>query len=698
MERTVGKIAGKDVELEGVVKGAKPKVATVEIKKAPVPTSRKTGSSIQALKDELSNIEANKLNKKQKILFAEERGKRFAKSEALGRGASGEAALAARKSALGGALPKVEITPLKNKIKKADIKNLFDEVNTNKVLSPGEKVHAMDGLKRLLEGSLPQPSQQKLLGEIFGSELVELMIKNKGALSNTIRQIVDASNIPRTIMSSVDASATLRQGAIMAAYKPKLWAKAAASQFKYMFSEKAYQGLLKSIKERPNYGLMRESGLSFTDLTADLTKREEAFKSNLAEQIPGFGRLIRASGRAYTGFMNKLRADAFDELVGIMNAEGVLAKNPGELDSIANFINNATGRGSIGKLEGTAGDLLNGAFFSPRLQISRINMLGVNPKFYMDLEPFARKEALKSMIRFVAAGSTVLSLAKMAGAEVGLDLRSADFGKMKVGNTRYDIWAGYQQYPRLIAQLATGTLISSTTGKPITLGEGFKPLTRAGIVGRAIEMKTAPLPSFFLAMLRGTTSIGDQFEWDVETANRMMPMIAGDFYDLYKERGVAGIPMALPAVLGVGVQTYGEKEFELTRDEKGKATFKRDNVSGLSEDLVDWIKQTPPNEANAHLDTYEEVQKLVEDGKQSEAAQITGAMSKEDFKIYKKIKKEFEKDVKVQIKDDVQAQLDNIVALRAQGKRIEADKITNKMTKTEFSLYKQLKKEQGIEF
>ncbi len=48
---------------------------------------------------------------------------------------------------------------------------------------------------------------------------------------------------------------------------------------------------------------------------------------------------------------------------------------------------------------------------------------------------------------------------------MGLDPASADFGKIKVGDTRIDIAGGFQQYLRLAGELATHSYESSTTGK-----------------------------------------------------------------------------------------------------------------------------------------------------------------------------------------------------------------------------------------
>ena len=141
--------------------------------------------------------------------------------------------------------------------------------------------------------------------------------------------------------------------------------------FKQFGSERVYRGVMDDIKARDTYPLMEESGLSLSDMGHDLSQREEAFMSQWAERIPGVGRVVRASERGFFGFLNKLRADTFDDLVRRSIAAGVDFKaNPKALSDIASFVNAATGRGNLGKLNSSA-PLLNGLFFSPRLIASR---------------------------------------------------------------------------------------------------------------------------------------------------------------------------------------------------------------------------------------------------------------------------------------------------------------------------------------
>lgn len=291
-----------------------------------------------------------------------------------------------------------------------------------------------------------------------------------------------------------------------------------------------------------------------------------------AERIPVYGRLVRASNRAWTGLANKLRFDIADDMLegarvarrssGIINKLFGIATTdlPPEQDakllkSIASLVNNGTGRGDLGQLS-RAAVVLNATLFSPRLQAARISLL--NPLYYLRLEPYVRKEALKTLFTTAGMLGSVLGLAKLAGAKVGDDVYSADFGKIKIGKTRIDIGGGFQQYIRFVAQFSKGKTVSSVTGKTRKVGEGYPPLTRYDILQRFIEMKEAPVLSFATALMKGQTAIGEEVTVTKEIADRFTPMIAQDMKDLYEEWGTGRMLMlGTLAWFGIGLQTYG---------------------------------------------------------------------------------------------------------------------------------------------
>jgi len=496
--------------------------------------------------------EAKPIRKEQEAIYTKVRGERLRELIEVGKKTSGEEGFYKQLGTLKGKMPKVQFESIRKQFGQEEVNALFNQIKTSS-LGEWEKLPASKGLAKIFGeygGGVPTEGELAHLSEVFGSEFVKTTLAQREMFAKFKAAGLEIANIPRAIMASFDLSAPLRQGVFLVG-KPKHWFSAFKSMFKPAVSERAYQQLHKGIRSRPTFGLMQENKLAITEL-GSLTSREERFMSNWAEKIPVIGRGVRGSGRAYTSFLNKIRADFFDEFVEKGVKLGI--KDPKFLKDAAKYINHATGRGGLGDLESAAVPL-NTWFFSPRLTMSRLQML--NPKFYGSLEPTVRKEALKNLFTFgsVALGSA--GLMKYGGADVNLDPRNADFMKPKIGNTRYDILGGFQQPIRLAAQLISGKVISSTTGKTMVLGEGYRGLTRTEIISRFLEYKQAPVISFAVNLIRGQTSLGEKTDVPTETMNRFVPMVVRDIYDLYKEEGLKGIPMAVPAIFGVGVQSYG---------------------------------------------------------------------------------------------------------------------------------------------
>ena len=65
---------------------------------------------------------------------------------------------------------------------------------------------------------------------------------------------------------------------------------------------------------------------------------------------------------------------------------------------------------------------------------------------------------------FVGTGVSILAALKLSGAaDVEVDPRSANFGKVRVGNTRLDFWCGYTPIARLAAQLMTEARLAESS-------------------------------------------------------------------------------------------------------------------------------------------------------------------------------------------------------------------------------------------
>lgn len=528
--------------------------------------------------------DAGKLSKEQGILTGQSRSEKIRAMAAARNGTSGEAGFNAELGTLKGEAPKVQYEGVRGQFKPEEIDGLFDSIRDNPKLSLFDSVNARTGLRKLLDGTVPNKSEIELLSKVFPPDFIKAALKHRSTTSKIADFAGNALNLPRSLMSTADLSAPLRQGIFLVGRKE--FYKAVPTmfrEFKDAFVKNdsvpvADRGanwqssgsmLVDEIQARPTYELMERAGLAISKPHSyDLSAREEQFMSQWAERVPGnnvaskaynttMGRVVRASGAAYSGFLNKLRADTFDDLLRKSEAAGIdFKQNPKALKDIASYVNAATGRGSLGSLN-QAAPVLSGLFFSPRLMASRIQMM--SPHFYLNpnVSPVVRREATKSLLAFGAITATILSLAKAGGADVEDNPRSSDFGKIKVGNTRYDIFGGFQQYAVLATRLATNET-KTLKGDVRTLGEGYGSRTRLGVAGDFLANKASPVAGYVRDYLKGSDPVGKPFDARGDAMQLFMPLFLQDLQSAYESEGVTGAAKTLPGIFGVGVQTYGD--------------------------------------------------------------------------------------------------------------------------------------------
>lgn len=356
-----------------------------------------------------------------------------------------------------------------------------------------------------------------------------------------------ALGVPRAVMSSADFSAPGRQGLLMIS-RPEYW-----NNFEPMFkawNSTHYLEAQKYIRDHPNFPAAQEAGLALTDLHSKLAPKEEAFQSQLAERLPLLGDVVRSSEQAYTTFLNRLRFDVFSNSLQEAAAAGLDIKDPGFTRSLAEWINTSTGRGGRNFNPGVLSTIL----FSPRLAISRFQTF--NPYYYYKMNPYVRQQAIKANAAAAALVVSLVSLAGMGGAQVSWDFRSADAGKVRIGNTRLDFGGGHFQFLRLFTQLMSNQKKNTETGEITELGSRYGVANRLDVLMNFLIAKEAPVASFVTDWLRGKDMAGNKFSVPDALLQRTVPLAIQDVTDVLSDEGVQGLIYAIPASLGVGVQNY----------------------------------------------------------------------------------------------------------------------------------------------
>lgn len=400
----------------------------------------------------------------------------------------------------------------------------------------------------------------------------------------TLEKIRDGAtevfNLPRALMASLDYSAPLRQGLVLGVNNPRVAGRAFVEMFRQSWSQKRFDRWIDDLKESPEYPVMKDAGLYIADShNPKLAAKEEQFMSNLADKIPGIGKIIKGSERAYVSYLNKLRTDVFAKTAEQFENEGKTIENSPKLyEALATYINSATGRGDLGKLENSA-QILNSTFFSPRLIASRVRLLTnwANPVWYANTPKEVRYMYAKDMLRLIAVGTTLLGLASAAGADVEDDPRSSDFGKIRIGEKRWDIWGGFQQFVRFFTQLATAQR-KSTSDKTIREidGKGFRGESRADLVLNMMRSKLSPVPATAWNLAEGENMVGEEYTWK-DVPQSFLPLFFADLAKATSKDGVEGLlGTGVPGIFGVGVQDYSKKDAKIpkTKEERDAAIKK----------------------------------------------------------------------------------------------------------------------------
>lgn len=377
----------------------------------------------------------------------------------------------------------------------------------------------------------------------------------KEIMFNPRKAIVELAGFSKSVKSSIDNSALLRQGIKTLFSNPKQWFKNAPQTFsdiKKVFQGKDAQSLLNAeIISDPMYDIMKKAKVAVGAI-------EEAFPTRSPEMIPVFSKLFKASDAAYSGFLHRMRVDLFKKYYDIAKTQGVNVNSKAELESIGALVNSLTGRGKLPGFVEPGAQLLNVSFFSPRNLQSHIDFLTAFRG--RNVSDFAKKEAAIALVKTMLGIGTVLATAGVLLGEkaVEIDPRSSNFGKIRVGNTRFDVTGGMGSLFTLLARQITGEIKSSTSNKITDLTSGkFGSANRWTVLLDFFENKLSPLAQEAQDRFEGKTFEGDKPTIKTTAENLFVPLSVSNLWETKDEKDRANLLLiALADAFGIGSSTY----------------------------------------------------------------------------------------------------------------------------------------------
>lgn len=383
--------------------------------------------------------------------------------------------------------------------------------------------------------------------------------------------LLTTASATKGIVASMDNSFFGRQGIKMLFTNPQIWTNGFLKSWGDIAKELGGKDAMLAIKadvfSRPNAmnGKYRNAKIALG------IEFEEAFPSQLPEKIPGFGRLYKASEAAFNGGAMRLRADYADKMIGLAEQAGVEMGQPGkQAEGIGALVNAMTGRGNINLGKGTA-DAVNAAFFSLRFLKSNFDTLTLHRGGYAIEEgparDFVRKQSAENLAKIAGGMAAVLFTAdQLWPGSVDWDPRSANFGKIKIGDTRFDITGGMGSLVTLTSRLVPTRRHgkwsfwskSSTSGKWTDLRSGkFGQQSALDVVENFWEGKLSPAAGILRDAWKGETFGGQPVTVEGAVQSLVTPIGVQTAQDTLNDPNSAPLLAVLILDgLGIGANTY----------------------------------------------------------------------------------------------------------------------------------------------
>jgi hypothetical protein len=432
----------------------------------------------------------------------------------------------------------------------------------------------------------------------------------------------DLLDLARSVWLGLEASPVLLQGAAFTYGFPVKASLAIMDASRAAVSRRADFAIHDNLLKRTNHADYVLGEMESTASEGPLSQREELIRSRiaswLASQEGAAWALPRwaAEGvigleRAVRTFMNTMRADLFDYQKASIEASRPGTWSADDAKVIGNSSNVFSGRGKLpmGMTGAGAGRVV---FLAPRWVWSRAQLLTFQPLWKGDK---ATRLAVGKVYVRAALGYAAAEVIRHAiyslladddddKPKYETDMRSSDFGKRRIGETRMGSNAGLSSLMVLAARVATGERKLSN-GEIVPIRGDDVPYgadDTFDIFANFVRSKLAPLPSGVIDWIVGKDIVGNKTTAGSVIAERVSPMTWGDIFDAERELGVKqGTVAAIDAFIGNGLSTYGDRTRYRDTDEAGRKEM-------VERDLENMTWADPEEPAYAEFLTEDQLQ------------------------------------------------------------------------------------------
>lgn len=323
--------------------------------------------------------------------------------------------------------------------------------------------------------------------------------------------------------------------------------------------------------------------------------REEAFPESVTTKIPVFKNIFIASDKGFNIAIQTARAEMTDALIDMANGDiGTLKEQ-----EAGQFVNELTGRGKLPFNNPNAERAVNALLFAPRYLSSRIAQIyniryagrwGLNALRGKETGMIDKMRAKASMAQLALFAVLIPAIKGILRAMddddphgddfwerffSAYEMRTSDFGKIVLGDTRIDLSAGLNGLLTLSARVVTGKTVSISGVK--------RDKNWSDVIGAFGEGKLSPAARLVIDSWRKITEGEDAknfmyqpITWRGLASDALLPISIENLTELTMETESksAQIVGIVADIVGLGANTYGIAEKDLGKsDELKKAEF-----------------------------------------------------------------------------------------------------------------------------